>query len=118
MNASSTAGNPSDLAEAAIARLLSHHWCILDEEERRVALLCAELFGVDFATEAHADGEKEACGDGEDYVRVCIKWAYEECRALNDIERELWLSQGDDPRVRAFGQGFEKQMRRLTRKAR
>jgi hypothetical protein len=105
---------PSDQSDAKLARLLAHHWDLFTPEEREAALLVAYAFGAEFAEVAHEDRET-AFGDAKDYRRVCVRWAYEDVRVVNDVERELWRSQDDDPRVLWFGRGFEARRRELRR---
>lgn len=99
-----------DASERRLASLLARQWDLITPLDRKAALLAAYSFGAELAVEAHADGEHEACGDADDYHRVCVRFAAgaEEC---NDVEVELWRSLGDDPRYEAFRQGFVECMR-------
>ncbi|MBX3468655.1 MAG: hypothetical protein KF878_17410 [Planctomycetes bacterium] len=96
-----------------IARLLSHNWDLFSARDQEAAILASYIMGADLAEEAWTDGETEACGDAMDYRRVCIRWAYEDHRVINDVERELWRSQDDDPRVLSFTRGFHERMLEL-----
>lgn len=96
---------PSEHREARVARLLAYDWDILSVADQRAALLAAYSFGVDLAIEVVKDDD-EAYGDAKDYRRVCIRWAYEDARVINDVEAALWKNVDDDPRMLAFQRGF------------
>ncbi len=100
-------------AELKIARLVSHCWDLFSDADKEAALLAAYVLGADLA-EAVNGTDEEAYGDAKDYRRTLIHtFAFTTCEVINDIERELWRSQDDDPRVRRFRQGFDDRMREL-----
>lgn len=104
--------SPPTPAEKRIARLLADHWDLLARVDRDAAILAAYSFGAELADEAQADGE-EACGDTDDYLRVCVKFAWD-AGVCNDVEVALWESEQDDPRHAAFQEGFRDRLRELT----
>ncbi|MCO5170077.1 MAG: hypothetical protein M9894_27405 [Planctomycetes bacterium] len=113
MSTNRPSGKPSLEAEQKLARLLSYHWEILNEADREAALLAAYTFGAELAEDVHEEGEEDACGDAEDYQRVCVKFA-SDAGVCNDVEVALWESQPCDPRHGAFREGFVDRRRELT----
>lgn len=100
--------------EAIVARLLSHEWSLFGSKDRKAAVAAAFHFGCQLADETHGTDE-EAYGDAKDYRRVCILFAFESCKVINDVERELWRSQDpDDPRLVAFSMGFDERREELA----
>lgn len=95
-------------AWAEVARLLGYHWDTFSEKDRKAAIYAAYNFGVEFAEEAHKDGE-EAYGDVKDYRRVCARFAYKTMKVINDVEYALWDSADPEtePRLAAFKLGFD-----------
>jgi hypothetical protein len=110
-NKSPTQSEPTP-TELRVARLVSHCWDLLSDADREAALAAARYFGCQLADETHGTDE-EAYGDPKDYRRVCVVFASETCKVINDVERELWRSQDDDPRVVSFRRGFEDRAREL-----
>ncbi len=99
--------------EAIVARLLSHEWSLFGSKDRKAAVTAAFHFGCLLAEDTHGTDE-EAYGDPKDYRRVCIVFAFEACKVINDVERELWRScDPEDPRVVAFSMGFDERREEL-----
>lgn len=103
-----------DEEDVKAAVLLSHHWDLFSKKDKDQAILIAYWSGVQLATGARETGE-EAYGDAKDYRRMCIRFAFEKAKVINDVEKELWRSvDPEDPRLVAFAKGFKDATKKLA----
>jgi len=99
------ASNPSrrKRTERFLADLLTRHWSLLAEGEKRLAVESAVEFGLTFAEEWPGDEP-----DLQAYVDVVVWWAHDAVKAINETELAMWeTGDPDDPRVLAFAIGCE-----------
>lgn len=84
--------------DAYFACLLSRDWSLMSKIERRDAVRTAKTYGAVFAKD-HPD----RAADRAAYVDMCVWFAFDYCKVINDVEFALWESGTHvDPRVTAF----------------